>query len=268
MPFSPVKKANREFAKFDVKRTEFIDLKEGTHRIRVLESDYKCFKTHYFNHNKVTAMCLGDECPVCQNNRALIMQFPNSFKDQTGYVKITTRFYINVLDKTPSKVCTCGKEYKGYAGLFCGCGEQLPEKASPLNKVKVLARGEGVFGDMDAIEKALLDETGEPIGLMNYDLNIVVRGSGRDTAYTIIADSGSREPVSVSKEDLFDLDKAVIKLTREELLDVQRGVALKDIFAARKGKEQTSTIMSEEVTQVSAQESADVRDAVAKLFQN
>jgi hypothetical protein len=244
----------------DFKRTEFMQLQAGGHRIRILEPKAKKVLTHYIN--KYTVLCLGDECPICANNKKIIMQFPDTWKDQNGYYRATKRYLVNVFDKTYAKVCTaCGKEYKNTSTVVCTCGEGLSD-AHALNKVKVLAKGVSLFEQLVAIDNAILDDSGEKVGITNYDINIVVSGSGRDVSYTPIPDTSKREPVEFKAEDLFDLDKASIKLNPEELLDLSRGVTLKDIFAARKSQEVEVQVNE----QVSEETLANVNQQVANLF--
>lgn len=245
----------------DFKRTEFMQLQAGGHRIRVLEPKAKSVYTHYIN--KATVLCLGDECPLCANNRKIYMQFPDTFREQSGYNKGVKRFFVNVFDKTLAKVCTvCKKEYKNTSTIICTCGKALPD-AQPLNKVKVLAKGVSLFEQLVAIDNAILDDSGEKIGLTNYDINIVVSGSGRDISYTPIPDTSKRELIEAKYADeLFDLEKATIKLTPEEMLDLARGVTLKDIFAARKAQE----IEVQVSEQVSDETLTNVNQQVANLF--
>lgn len=266
MPFSPFQEKAKTQGQFESKKVAFMNTQEGTHRIRILEPDYKEVPTHYFPYHKTTVACLGEDCPVCANNKKLSMQISDwkELSKHPQYNRVTARFYINVLDKTPHKVCACGVEYFNYQGVFCPkCNEQLPE-AKPLNKVKVLAKGKTLFQDMQAIEGAILDEQGNPIGLQNYDLNIIVRGTQRDTTYTVIADSGSIEPVNMEGLTLFPLENAIIRLTAEEMLEAQRGVSLKDIFTARKAKE--PKLQPEEVQQVSEEVRSEVSAKVNSLF--
>lgn len=242
------------------KRIEYMNLSSGGHRIRILDKNAKDVYTHYLN--KATILCLGEDCPICANNKKLIMQFKDTFREQSGYNKSTRRYFVNVFDKTPAKVCTkCEKEYKNINTQVCSCGELLPE-AKPLNKVKVLSKGVSLFEQLEAINNAILDDNGEPIGIENYDMNIIVNGSGRDVIYTPIPDTTKREPVEIKEDALFDLDKAVIVLTPEEMLDVQRGVSLKDIFASKKSKQ----IEAEVSVQVPEEVLQDVQAKVNALF--
>lgn len=241
------------------KKTEFMSLTTGAHTIRILQPKAKTLPTHFFNSTKTTVLCLGDECPVCANNKKLIAQFPDTFRDQHDYVKINYRFFVNVLDKTPAKKCECGKEHKNLAMTICTCGKVL-ENVAPLNKVKVMSKGLTLRDDLDSIDKAILDNTGTPIGLMNYDIVLMVSGTGRDTKVTPVPRTEANQPVELNGQELYDLEKATIVVTPAEMLDVQRGVSLKDIFSARKAKVET-------IAPIVSQETLDqVSDAVNALF--
>jgi hypothetical protein len=242
------------------KKTEFMVVSNGAHTIRVLQPTVKTVPTHFFKSNNVTVLCLEDECPVCANNKKLIMQFPDNFREQQGYNKVNWRFFINVLDKTPAKTCVkCGRENKDLRQTICTCGEILPE-AKPINKVKVLSKGLTLRDDLGSVEKAILDNTGTPIGLMNYDIVLMVTGAGtRDAKVTPVPRTEANEPIPEGLE-LFDLDKATIVVNAEEMLDIQRGISLKDIFAARKNKAETFEPVASQA------EIDDVNAAVDKLF--
>lgn len=242
------------------KRVEFMQVKQGAHTIRILQSQVKTLPTHYFDSSKASVLCLEDECPICANNKKLYMQFGKEASKQPGYNKVNWRFFINVLDKTPAKVCTkCGKEYKDVRNTVCTCGEVLPAEASPLNKVKVLSKGTMLRDDLGSINDAIKDAQGNPIGLMNYDVTLMVSGEGRETKITPVPRTDLNQPVPEGLE-LFEIDKAVITLEPAEMLDLQRGVSLKDIFTARKPEEK-----SFEPT-VDQAELDKVNDAVNKLF--
>lgn len=262
MSFADIRPTTDSNFKSDIRRTEFMQLQTGANIIRILEPTARKFKTHYLN--KATVVCLEDDCPICANNKKLIMQFPDTFRDQHSYNRASERFYVNVFDKTPAKVCTaCGKEYKKLDAIVCSCGQQLPTEVKPLNKVKVLAKGPMLFGHLETINNSILDQSGNQVGINNYDVTVIVSGAGRDVNYTPIPNQNANAPVELGEQELFDLDKAVIVLTAEELLDLQRGITLKDIFAARRSKEEQTTV----APQVSDEVVAEVNSEIAKLFQ-
>lgn len=250
---------NRGF-KSDRKKNEFMQVGQGAHTIRILQSQAKTYPTHFFKHSFTTVLCLEDECPICNNNRSLWQQFDKEAKKQSGYNPRQYRFYVNVLDKTPAKACEkCGTEYKDTRNTICKCGEVLPAEIKPINKVKILNKGVTLRDDLDSIDKAIQDSNGTPIGLMNYDITLMVSGTGNETKTTPVPRTDANEPIPEGLE-LFDLEKVIITLEPAEMLDLQRGISLKDIFAARK-KEEVSfepAVSQETIDQVN--------DAVNALF--
>ena len=236
MGFANAEKLNTETV--ERKRIEYMDTKAGNHIIRMLEPVAKDYWTHYLN--RVSVKCLGEDCPLCTRNFELIRQYPESFRKEIGFVPRTRRYYVNVLDKTPARVCSkCGAEYKKNVTV-CSCGEVLPAEMTPLNKVKVLAKGVTLFEDLENINNAIRDDAGEIVGINNYDIGLVVVGSGTDTKTTAIADRTKNEPVNMEGLELFDTSSALIELEPSELLELQSGVSLKDIFTARRAGEATA----------------------------
>lgn len=240
--------------KSDRKKNEFMQTGQGAHTIRILQPQAKTYPTHFFKATFTTVLCLEDECPICANNRSLWNQFDKEAKKQSGYNPRQYRFYVNVLDKTLAKTCEkCGTEYKDTRNTICKCGEVLPD-AKPLNKVKILNKGTTLRDDLDSIDKAIQDNNGEPLGLVNYDIVLMVSGTGNDTKTTPVPKTDATEPVPEDLE-LFDLEKVVIRLEPSEMLETQRGISLKDIFTARKNKEEMvfePAVSQETIDQVNA----------------
>lgn len=239
MPFADtvITRGNKQS---DTRKTEFMQVGQGAHTIRILQPQAKTYPTHFFK-GRGSVLCLEEECPICANNRSLWLQFDKEAKKQQSYNAKQYRFYVNVLDKTPAKVCECGKEYKALERLVCDCGKQLPAPA-PLNKIKVLNKGITLRNDLDSIDNAIQypanhENAGTPIGLMNYDIVLMVSGTGNETKVTPIPRTDSNQPVELGEQQLYDLEKIILVFTPEEMLDVQRGVSIKDIFAARRAKE-------------------------------
>lgn len=242
------------------KRNEYIELGPGAHTIRILESRAKKFKVHYLNRAYVR--CLDDECPVCINNKKLIAQFPIDFRKQPGYSAYTERFYVNVLDKTKTKVCkNCSKEFKNLSTVFCDVCNTILQEAHPLNKVKILAKGKTLFEHLQTINSSILDAEGNPIGINNYDIALIVSGTGRDATYTPIPNPAGNEPVDLATLELFDVSNAVLDLSPEEMLELQAGVSVRDIFAARRSKE--NSIIAEQVPDELVKQ---VNEDISKLF--
>src|SRR3989304_9172302 len=91
----------------DIKKTLFVDL-SGTATVRILTEGYLPVDTHYIPSSRATLRCLGEDCPICTSNRALIMQYPETFRDEPKYTPKRVVNLVTVLDKTPVKVCECG----------------------------------------------------------------------------------------------------------------------------------------------------------------
>jgi hypothetical protein len=224
--------SKQEQKPFTQKKTLFLNLNTNA-TIRILSKGYTVVDTHYIN--KATVKCLGDECPICATNKSIIMQNPDGFRDDPRYIPKRKVYMVNVFDKTLVKVCpSCGAENPATASNCSKCSAIIagvtPE---PSNKVKVLSRGVTLFDHLGAVNNAILDSAGEKIGITNYDIMLMVSGSGKDKTITPIPGAPSPAP-EYSEADLVDLNKVTIELTAVELLDLQRGVSLRDIFAARK----------------------------------
>jgi hypothetical protein len=246
--------------KSDRKKNEFMQVGQGAHTIRILQPQAKTYPTHFFKNTFSTVLCLEEDCPICNNNRSLWQQFDKEAKKQSGYNPRQYRFYVNVLDKTPAKTCEkCGTEYKDLRNTICKCGEVLPTEAKPINKVRILNKGTTLRDDLDSIDKAIQHPNGEPIGLMNYDIVLMVSGTQQDTKTTPVPKTDANEPIPEGLE-LFDLDKVVVRLEPSEMLDLQRGISVRDIFKARRAEEVSfEPAVSEEVVE-------QVNDAVKALF--
>lgn len=248
-----------------IKKTEFLKLAQGQTLIRILEEESAKFYIHYVKG--ISIECLGeDECPVCLNNRKIYIENPEGFRDIPGYYPKVQRFAVNVLDRTVVKICPeCETENKKFGGnfpQFCECGTMLTNvKEAPVNKVRLLAKGVTVFEQFNAFESSVLDETETPLPITSYDIILSVSGTGKSTKTSAIPMVQRRDEISVPKEELFDSSRAVVKLSASEILDLQKGVSLKDIFTVRRGVAQTS--VDETKKEVLAKE---VSDEVQSLF--
>jgi len=244
------------------KKVNFLKLSDGNkYTIRILEEKATKVFTHYLN--KYSIACLGDNCPICKRTIELSLKNPDTFRKDPEYAPRQKRYYVNVLDKTLVKKCpSCNKEELNMnAGICNDCSIALvgPE---PADTVKVLAKGPAVFGQLNEYNKAILDETGEPKGIHNFDLTFVVSGKGKETKITIIPLPTSDAPVE-GEYELYDVSKVIIALEADEMLDAQRGISLGDIFAARRATSEADNVMSAEVP-VELQKEVD--SAVDKLF--
>jgi hypothetical protein len=263
MPFTPFG-TPREKPVFEsnIKKTVFLDM-NGTSTVRALSTEKFEVQTHWIN--RATVLCLGEECPVCASNKMLIMQFPDTFREESKYSPRRTVCMVNVLDRTSVRTCECGLEYRATPGaVTCKCGKIVTAEAAPSNKVKVLSRGVTLFDQFDAINNAILDAKGERIGLTGYDITLVISGAGKEKVITPIAGQASPMP-AYNEEDLFDLDTVTIKLTPTEMVDLMRGVSLKDIFAARRAASKAASV-TEDVLPKELMDS--VQSDVDALFKN
>jgi hypothetical protein len=254
---------DRKEFKSDYKKVAFLDM-NNTSTVRILTKDRLEIETHYIN--RITVRCSGDDCPVCANNKVLIMQFPETFRDEAKYSPRRTAKLVNVLDKTLVRTCSkCQTEVptaKGQPPIACKCGEILSGEPLPSNKVKVLSRGISLFDQLDAIHNAVLDASGEKIGLTGYDITFVISGAGKSKVITPIP--GQVSPITpVDEADLYNLEEVTVSLAPGEILDLQRGVMLKDIFVARRA---TAKLEQSPTEIVSPEVLASIEDDVDALF--
>lgn len=235
--FIQTKESRQDSGKFQ--KTQFLKLDEGEHSIRILEPHETRHVIHYINY--LYLKCLGDECPICENNKRLMYEHPTDFRDVKGWLPRRNRYYINVLDRTLVKTCSKCNAESGVSSELCGnCGSLLGT-ASPANTVKVLSGSETLFEDLKVISKSITDQSGERVDIRTYDFKLLVRGKGRDKNITPIPQynpANAGEIALTPEQNLFDLQNAVIELTAVEMIDVHNGVALKDIFAARRKDEE------------------------------
>jgi hypothetical protein len=263
MPIAEFKSYN----KTDFRKNEFIDLAIGTPTIiRILNEHALVVDTHY-SHG-ATIACPGEDCPICQNNRKMFLDNGRDAYKLPGFISLRQVGYLNVLDRTPVKLCPnteCKAEIKKVGTTFPAscpkCGASLISvKASPLNKVKILSKGKKFYEQLDYYNSAILDENETPIGITNYDLELLVLDN--KTAPTVRAMPERNDVVEVVEEELFDLSEAQIHLNPSEINDLLRGTRLADIFAARRS--------SEAVTEdsVTTENKGKVNELLNDLFSN
>lgn len=257
--FADIENETKDFPQ--EKKINFMKL-TSKHTIRILEEKATKIYAHFLG-GRYSVKCLGDNCPICKQTFQLISDYPETFRNEPTYSPRQKRYYVNVLDKTPVKKCPeCGNEYTNLTtGICTSCSVALG-KAEPSNTVKVLSKGPAVFSQFNDIHSAVLDDSGEQLGINNFDLVLVVNGRGKDTKITVIPEPHKNAPVDVEYE-LFDVSKAIIEVEPDEMLDLQRGVSLKDIFAARRAEQGAEFSPKESVSE---EVLADVNDAVNKLF--
>jgi hypothetical protein len=227
------KKFNSTFRK-----TEYFQFTPGLHLVRILQSATKRVDVHYVKNAYVT--CLGDDCPICAGNLKIAMEVSDkeARRKTPGWAPLQQRHYINVLDRTPVKVCPkCNAENKrvgaNYPSICLNCKEQdiTNVKETISNRVKVLSKGKKFFEILEMYATSSLDTEGNPIPITSYDLQILVPDGGEPVASQQLH---RNDEVEIEPEELYDLDNCSIKLNAEEINDLLRGISLKDIFAARR----------------------------------
>jgi len=247
----------------NIKKAKFLDL-NTTATIRILSERYYSDYTHFMN--RATTLCLGDECPICNSNKRLIMQYPDTFRDEPLYSPRREVRLVNVIDKTPVRICdNCQTENRslGNTSTTCKkCSAILTGTPAPLNQVRILSRGVTLFEDLGNINKAVLDAHGEKVGLTNYDITLVISGSGNKKTITPLPGQ-TTGPETVNPDDLFELDTVTIKLSPSEMIDLQRGVSLKDIFSARRASDKSAELDKQFV---SPEVLSGIQDDVDALF--
>lgn len=245
------------------RKTEFLKLTEGEKKIRILDKMEVKFYTHYIGFSYVK--CLGDECPICQNNKKILYEHPEDYRDVKGWNPRRDRYYINVLDKTMTKVCSkCGTEAVPTLEMCPACGGVL-NAAVPSNKVKVLTGSRNFFEDLKVLSNSVRDEQDARVDIRSYDWVLVTRGKGREKTTSPsprYSPTTSSLEVELWGQELYDLSKAVIELSPEEMLDVFNGAPLKDIFTLRRAKKQ---LMNSDV-ELSDNIRDDIASAVDDIF--
>lgn len=243
--------------------------------------------THRINGWEVK--CLGDDCPVCQDNARLWTEFGREAPKHDGFLQTSRKAYFNVIDRTVGKICPnteCGVEVKKVRGAFptaCPkCSTMLvsvePQKLNIIRIVGVSANpntvdkktGEvtryGAFNKIVNVRSQILDENGDPRSFDTYDFCFNSVGEGMERrSEPEVPETLNIEPVEYNVEDLFDLSRCYTTLTADEIQQARRGVQFRDIFAARK------TAVSEEQlpwnNEVSEEAKAVAKANVDSLFE-
>lgn len=216
----------------------------GNRIVRIILDKVDKTWVHYIKNAYVA--CLGkDECPVCQRNTKLRAEFGKDAKDH-GYLTTSQHFCVNVLEKTPAIVCpSCQTEnfanLSGKMPQACAkCSAILvKQKAEPLNKVKLLSGGVELFSLLNGYAESQLDDEGNPLGLGNFDINLMGTPNGTKVKITPIPMPEHREPLEIDEEDLFDPSVSVSRFSAQEINDLERGVSIRDIYLSRKSNQES-----------------------------
>jgi len=212
------------------KKTVYFSTKPGEYVIRILDS----METKKFVHSLGRAFveCLGEDCPICQNNKKILYEHPEDYKDVSGWCPRRSRFWLNILDKAD--------------GI-----------------VKVLSCGPQLIEDLKTMSKSIRNEQDERIDIRHYDWTLTVKGTGLDKETTPSHRFfGKETEPEIGDQTLYDLDNCIIKLTPEEMLDVFNGASLKDVFDLRKAKKAIQDSDSELASEVRAE----IKSAVDEVF--
>lgn len=234
----------REYTKRNFAKAEFLNLTPGMHIVRFLEpTDAAEMVESHFVVTPVTrfsVVCLGEDCPICKNNRRIIQEHPKDFRVQAGYFSKSDRYTINVLDRTPAKICPqCQAEIKKINDVFpttCpSCSNLVATiEAKPLSKVKLMQLSKTLATQINSIENATLGADGDPIGLPNFDVVFSVTMNGDKKTVTPIPSPSRNDIVEVPKDAFLDKAQGALRMEADEIIDALKGISLKDIFAARK----------------------------------
>jgi len=101
-------------------RPQYLSFLEGFPVIvRVLDKRAYHTRKHWLNRQRTSILCLGESCPICQNNAKIRAENPKSFRNIRGYIPIQNRYVVNVLDRTPVVIDPeTGDEYYARQGKF------------------------------------------------------------------------------------------------------------------------------------------------------
>jgi len=256
--------------KKDFKPTRFTKIIPGYPvRIRILSKNAYRISKHYLPKQKVSVVCLEEDCPICANNRKLVEANPGvTYNEIPGIIGKQNRYLVNVLNRTKTKTTESGKTvYAGADGKFPAqhpeTGEDLAKiKALSQNTIEVLERGSTLFGQLNGIHDTIRDEEGERIGLTSYDIILTATGKGRQMTVSAVAQPQLNDVVEINDIDLYDLSKVPMKLSADEITKLMNGISLQDIFESRKASKETSELES-----VAEDTAIEVEDSINTLFE-
>ena len=245
------------------RKTEYIQLAQGENTIRFLENATDRY-AHFVNRAYVA--CLGDDCPICENNKRIIYENRESFRDDKSYRPRSQRFYVNVMDKTRVKTCpACATVTKNLSLATCPACATVLSDVHPLNQIKVLAKGRELFESLVMLSNTIRNEGDEVVPITTYDWTLVVSGTEKNTKTTPMPRwTGQGNVQDLFGQEAFPLENVLPELTREELVDLMNGASLKDIFAIRKAAKQVAKSENESGDPVLM---GDIDASVDSLFQ-
>jgi len=247
-----------EFGGGDFQRVKYFVWTPGEHTIRILDEDVPAQLCYWFGSGHVKA--LGADDPQAIQNKRIRMENPDNYKKVKGYRGLNIRYFMNVLDRTPVKVCPeCGKEVKAIGGEFanicpvCQKGELKDVEVAPLNEVRVIQGGKTLFEQFVEKQRTTTDEDGNEIGVQNFDITLQVVGTGNKRQSIALVGDG-RDEVEVPPEQLYDVTKILPEVSFEEMEKLVSGVSLRDIFAGRRA---TAKVEASEDVEATAEEATE-----------
>jgi len=247
-------------------RTRFLNMDLGQHLFRVLGTPLKLY-SHFIRGKSLTIKCLDEDCPICQANARIKTERPTDYFTNSAYFGRSERHYVNVLDRTPVKICpSCQTENKQdlsrkFPPTCTECDTFLTNvQATVSDKVKVLNLSKTLADSINGYSQSVCDAEGNPLGVHNFDLMLMVTKTGDKKNPVVYPVPENNDKVEVPEENYYDLEKAIITLTAEEITNVLRGVSIKDIYVARRS---TPEAALEGAVQASNEE---VKEKINKLF--
>lgn len=257
----------------DFNRPVFLRFREGTPTtVRILDQHAEKVLKHWINKTKTSVLCLGADCPICQQNEVIRRENPKTFQKIKGYIPVQRRWMVNVLDRTlVIKDEETGEEYYPVKGKFptvTSDGERSLVNLQPVpsNTIKILERGQTLF-EMFAVihaDSVVEDENGgESGGITTFDVKLVAAGSGTDMVISVIPQNRTDDVTPILEQNNltpYVLSAIGVELTPDEVTEVVRGVSIRDVFAARRAKEESDS--DKEIKS----SFSDLSDKVATLF--
>jgi hypothetical protein len=262
----------------DFAKPQYLKYVEGMPLIvRILDDRAYHVQKHWINSQRLSLLCLGGECPICERNAQIRKEFPKSYWNQRDYISRSNRYMVNVLDRTPVVVDEeTGEEYYARQGNFPtvtsdGSRSLANLEPRPSNTIKILERGKTLFEQLKAYHEEFgeFDEDGNTVsgGLTTFDIKIITLGKGLDKVISPMPLPQNNYDVSEILDEIeqekHDLSTLGILLSPDEVEKVAyRGVSLRDIFAERKAEEESEVASGT----YSDDTFADAGERVAGLF--
>ena len=254
----------KDYSKKEFVKPKYFVWSPGKQIIRILDIDLIPVSCYWFGAN---IRAIGWDDPQSQQNKRIKLENPDNYRNVRGYKSPSDRYFVNVLDRTPVKMCpNCEMEVKAVNGTFPAicphCNEGIVSKitAKPLNKVRVLQTGKTLVDQFKTIDAKILKEDGTRVGAENFDIILHVVGTGNQRV-SVAEETENFEELEVPPEDLYDTSKMAILVSEAELEQLMRGVSLRDLFAARRGSETVEKPLKE--SNINAEE---IQKKVDELF--